>query len=228
MTRFLKDNTAYFALLTLFLIVGILFYLNMSKGDLILFFSENRHPVSNSIVRFTNLWGEGYAYLIIGITLLFYKLRNALMIALTGITALFCSQLLKDFFGHPRPSIFFSEIQGQPDALMPVPDVELVSSYTSSFPSGHTMAAFALYGLLAFSIKQQGLKIVFLLIATIAGISRIYLGQHFLEDVLAGACFGTLIAATMFPLQEWIGRKFIYTNQNIQSVLRQQKTQQDT
>jgi membrane-associated phospholipid phosphatase len=35
-----------------------------------------------------------------------------------------------------------------------------------------------------------------------AGASRIYLGQHFLEDVVAGAVLGSLIAFVLFTLHQ--------------------------
>ena len=207
MKQFLKNNILYLAGLSLLLVLGLCFYFNMSKGDIILFFSERRSTSLNYFFRFSNSLGEGYAYLIIGLGLLLYRFSHALMILVTGFCTMLLSQFLKNFFGKPRPAIYFSELKGQPEAIIPVPEVELVTSWTSSFPSGHTMAAFALYGLLAFSVKRKDLKILFLLMASLAGISRIYLGQHFLQDVLAGAFFGTLVAMLMYALQCWLGQE---------------------
>lgn len=206
MKVFLKNNISYLLCLLLLLTIGLYICTYFDKGAAILFFSENRTDFFNYFFCFTNSWGEGYAFLIIGLALLFYKIRNSITVGFTGLFTLVISRLLKDFFGHPRPSIYFSKILEIPNAIIPIPGVELTSSYTSSFPSGHTMAAFALYGLLAFSFKRTAIKILFLIIASLAGISRVYLGQHFLSDVVAGAFCGTLIALAMFALQEWMGR----------------------
>lgn len=206
MKAFFKNNISYLLSLLLLLTIGLYICTYFDKGAVLLFFSENRTDFFNYFFRFANSWGEGYAFLIIGVVLLFYNIRNAIAIGFAGLFTLIISRLLKDFFGHPRPTIYFSKILGIPNAIIPVPEVELTSSYTSSFPSGHTMAAFALYGLLAFSFKRTAIKILFLIIAALAGISRIYLGQHFLSDVVAGALFGTLIALAIFILQEWMER----------------------
>jgi membrane-associated phospholipid phosphatase len=79
-----------------------------------------------------------------------------------------------------------------------VPGVEIVSSYTSSFPSGHTTAAFALFVLMAFFTVKSLHKTFWLIPAAMAGTSRIYLGQHFLQDVIAGAILGSTIAIMLF------------------------------
>jgi undecaprenyl-diphosphatase len=67
----------------------------------------------------------------------------------------------------------------------------------SSFPSGHTTAAMALYGFLLYTIWKHDkhcLKnplIIFLIILiALIGISRLYLGVHYLSDVLAGYAIG--------------------------------------
>jgi membrane-associated phospholipid phosphatase len=61
------------------------------------------------------------------------------------------------------------------------------------FPSGHTATAFCLAGCLMLR-KRWSLLASFLvvIVATLVGYSRIYLGLHFLADVLAGAFMGSL------------------------------------
>lgn len=76
----------------------------------------------------------------------------------------------------------------------------LLQSFTStpSFPSGHSATAMAFYGLLTYFIvtseKNKTMQIIFslsggFLIATI-GFSRMYLGLHYLSDVIAGFFIG--------------------------------------
>jgi undecaprenyl-diphosphatase len=69
---------------------------------------------------------------------------------------------------------------------------------TSSFPSGHTGAAVALYGCIAVivlrNIRRRWLALTLvalcLAVPVVVGLSRIYRGMHFPTDVLAGAIAG--------------------------------------
>lgn len=57
-----------------------------------------------------------------------------------------------------------------------------------SFPSGHTTASFSIATVLALNIPNIFLLTYF--IATLIGVSRIYLGVHYPTDVLAGIVLG--------------------------------------
>ncbi|MDR7870625.1 MAG: phosphatase PAP2 family protein [Tissierellaceae bacterium] len=57
-----------------------------------------------------------------------------------------------------------------------------------SFPSGHTTASFSIATVIALNIPM--VSILTFLIATIIGISRIYLGVHYPTDVAAGIILG--------------------------------------
>ncbi|WP_063628183.1 phosphatase PAP2 family protein [Actinospica robiniae] len=77
---------------------------------------------------------------------------------------------------------------------------------TSSFPSGHTAAAVALYGILALIVyRHSGRRIpwLLLLIPAAVGVARLYRGMHHPSDVVAGAILGALAvwAAQHFVLR---------------------------
>ena len=71
---------------------------------------------------------------------------------------------------------------------------------TSSFPSGHTAAAIAMYGALAVLASERArsalLKGFFVCLAVAVpvgvALARVYRGMHFLSDVLAGMLLGTV------------------------------------
>lgn len=61
-----------------------------------------------------------------------------------------------------------------------------------SFPSGHTITAFAVALPLGLAYHEMAAGLIFCALSI--AISRILLGMHFLSDVLAGAAIGTLLA----------------------------------
>lgn len=64
-----------------------------------------------------------------------------------------------------------------------------------SFPSGHTMAAFAYAGVMVLAVRSRWLGSVAVFAALGVGISRIAVGVHWPIDVAAGAALGWLSAA---------------------------------
>ena len=134
-------------------------------------------------------FGDGLFVIALGLILFFIKKRFlSLMVlssyALSGIIA----QVLKFFIDEARPAYYLAK-SNYPYFIDGVTLHNL-----HSFPSGHTTSAFALAATLGFAVKNKNYSILFLLMAALAGYSRIYLGQHFMNDVLAGSIIGMLSA----------------------------------
>jgi len=93
----------------------------------------------------------------------------------------------------------------------PLVDHPVVATLGYSFPSGHTMAVTVLYGflvILAFStIRERALPLALLglLLITAVAFSRVYLGAHYLSDVLgaftAGLAWLTLSFKVAFSVR---------------------------
>jgi membrane-associated phospholipid phosphatase len=91
--------------------------------------------------------------------------------------------------------------------------------YHYSFPSGHTATIFCLAVFVSLIYKNRLLSIVMIIVALVVGCSRIYLLQHFLEDVLAGAVLGSAISFSFY--QYFIATKFPpWMNSNLSVLFR--------
>lgn len=147
-------------------------------------------------------------YFVMLIILLMVRVRYAILVPLIGFCVSGLSFLTKGFFAHHRP-LMFLEINGLDVKVNFIEGIQLYTGQTS-FPSGHTMSAFALYGLVAFLFPKKKLwGILFFSIALLTGISRIYLVQHFFQDVYLGALIGLGLAAVFY-----LGQKRISVEEN--------------
>ncbi|MCH2043557.1 MAG: phosphatase PAP2 family protein [Saprospiraceae bacterium] len=189
-----RENWIYLVLLSSFLGSCLILLGQIEQGDIIVFFAQSRHPFWDTFFIWATKLGEGFLYLGLLITGLFTAYRYALGTILTGITVVAVSTGLKAFFAHVRPYTYFTQVIHKPELLTFVEGVHLNKGWHNSFPSGHTTSAFALFGLWLLISNHHWQKMLFFLSAVLVGISRIYLVQHFLKDVFAGAILGTLIA----------------------------------
>ena len=107
----------------------------------------------------------------------FKNKKEALAIPINVIGITLINQAIKHIIKRPRPTGF-----------------RLIKQGGYSFPSGHAMVSMAFYGLIIYiinrKIKNNKLKVflttICVLVIISIGISRVYLGVHYLSDVLTG------------------------------------------
>lgn len=151
-------------------------------------FYHLRRPVLNDVVRLVTKLGnplvQTVTTVIVAMFLLFlrrYKVSIWYGVS-TALGAYFLNHAVKDFFARPRPT----EIS------------HLIAQGGYSFPSGHSMGTMIIYmGILYIILRYsenrwlRGLARFFCpLIIFVVGLTRIYLGVHFVSDVLAGWFLG--------------------------------------
>lgn len=153
--------------------------------------------------KYVTKLGEGVP-VYLGVALLIFNWRNGLLVLLgQGLTSL-VTQALKYAFAHPRPATYFKEMGI--DLPATVDGVKLHTSF-NSFPSGHTSAAFALFTCLALMTPRR-LAPLWMTAAWAVAYSRIYLSQHFLEDILSGSLIGMISSCAVYMIiDHFINRK---------------------
>ncbi|MFJ3054663.1 phosphatase PAP2 family protein [Herbaspirillum sp. NPDC087042] len=182
---------------------GALTHLDQSVADWF-----NRHafsPLTQVVLGYTHLHGT-IGVLVMGAVLLRHMLRTRqwpwvinLMLVLPG--GMLFNFTLKQLFARLRPHV----------------DDPILVLHSYSFPSGHTIGATLFYAMLAAYLLHRpgrppvrgGRRAVIIgtatLLVVLTGFSRVYLGAHFLSDVLGAALLGmawfALWTTLVFTLQ---------------------------
>lgn len=191
----------------LFLIGGIPLLL-YGKGALLMQLNDQRTLGLDFFFSWFTKVGEAYGYLVVFLVLLVYRRRAAWGIPLLGIAVSLLAWAGKTLFHHPRPYRYFEQ-SGLLADLNFVPGVEVHKGLTS-FPSGHTMAAFALFSFLAFCFpRKPWLSLTCFCIALLVGVSRMYLVQHFFEDVYLGAILGVGLGILAYYVLNRVEQKML-------------------
>ncbi|MHA7964547.1 phosphatase PAP2 family protein [Paenibacillus sp. CAU 1782] len=165
--------------------------------NLISFIQGLEHPTITRIMKVFTFIGSGVPVgVITAISILFlYKVlhHRVELVLLMGVIigSALLNPVLKEIFHRARPMIH-----------------RIIEENGFSYPSGHSMAAFSLYGALTYlllrHIKSSSGRTLLLIISGIMilliGLSRIYLGVHYPTDVLGGflASGGWLAIAIWF------------------------------
>jgi membrane-associated phospholipid phosphatase len=96
--------------------------------------------------------------------------------------------ILKLLFADPRPYWVSAQVKA------------FAAESTFGIPSGHAQNTMALLGIMAASVRKHWAWVTALIIAFLVGFSRLYLGVHFVHDVLAGWLIGGLLLWAVIEL----------------------------
>lgn len=184
-----KQNRSFFVgyFILIFIALYILIFYSRADG-FILMNPCHSNFLNYFFIPYTYV-GDGFFIIALTVVLFFLKRKYlSLMIISSYLLSGFFTQVLKFFISEARPA-YFLENTNYPYFIENV----TLHNY-HSFPSGHSASAFALAAILSFSIKNKNYSILFFLLAALVGYSRIYLGQHFIDDVFAGSFLGVISA----------------------------------
>ena len=155
--------------------------------------------ISNGFLNFLasaiSFLGEQYMLIIMAAVI--YFIINKEFGETFCFTALFSNTMngvLKLFFNRTRPFVKDPEVKNLKES----------TATGSSFPSGHSQGASAMYFSVAHHYKKKLGWIIASIIVFLVMFSRMYLGAHYLTDTLAGCAFGLLFVF----LCPWLYSKF--------------------
>jgi membrane-associated phospholipid phosphatase len=151
----------------------------------------------------TNI-GDGITVILASALLLFFSYRKAFLMLTTYLVTAVVAQAIKHIFDAPRPRLYFKD---QLPRIHFIKGVDQLSLH--SFPSGHTVTIFAATLLLTYWCKNKLLGLPLLLLAILVGYSRMYLSQHFFEDVIAGSVIAVIV--TVFWIRWCERQQFLST-----------------
>jgi undecaprenyl-diphosphatase len=167
--------------------VAAAFYFDGVVGD---FMAQHQSRAVREFMRNVSLFGDWPSHVVLGLLLFGIAwLRSSKKWMRIFLSMLFALSLagvigygIKVATARARPSVKIEQ------AL----HLSRLSSKYHAFPSGHVGASTAFFGVLFFVRRRIGLPCV--LIPIVIGFSRMYIGAHYLSDVVCAAVLGILCA----------------------------------
>lgn len=133
-------------------------------------------------VFITKFGNESTIILFVVVAVLLLKNKWRMMMLEIPIISVVSNQVIKYIIRRDRPSV-----------------LKLIKQGGYSYPSGHSMIAVAVYGLLIYFVLKKvknkswkyGLSFLLVVLIVSIGVSRIYVGVHYASDVLGGFILAT-------------------------------------
>jgi membrane-associated phospholipid phosphatase len=152
------------------------------------FLAAHRSPLLTHLATAMSGLGDGRWYLLVVLaTYVAWDKRLAVRLSILMTLSGSLNYILKTLIANPRP--FVREDTYREKWAIPARNVESMAREYST-PSGHAMSASSFYSFLGGSVKDSYFKAIALLIILLVGVSRPYLGVHYVEDVLLGWAIG--------------------------------------
>ena len=144
--------------------------------------------------RIITFLGDPIIYIVI-LAIAFWVLnkKDAIIAIYVLLTASFLNFFLKVVIQQPRPNV-----------------TRLADADGFSTPSGHAQTSTTVYGWIMFYFKKIWLYVVIPILVILICLSRVFLGVHYIGDVILGLLIGAAVLAALFfgipPLVKWLDK----------------------
>ena len=164
------------------------------------FIRENlTHPILDMVMKFITFFANGgWFWIVVGVTLLFFKKTRKIGITLCLallLNLILCNLTLKPLVARTRPY----NLQEGISLIIKTPS-------EFSFPSGHASVSFSgAFAIFSHNKKYGAFALVF---ASLIAFSRLYLFVHYPTDILGGMAVGAVCATVSYFTVKYISEKF--------------------
>jgi membrane-associated phospholipid phosphatase len=174
----------------LFWCFALLIIVQTDKLSLHLYFNSFHSQIGDFTMTYFTHVGDGLFLLLIALfVFLFRSKKLAIVLLVAFLISSGLVQFLKHFVfdNHMRPMYVFKHVKG----FHQIKDFQYHMS--QSFPSGHSTSSFVLFTFIAMNFAKTGqAQILCFIGALFFAFTRVYLSQHYFEDLFAGAMIGFL------------------------------------
>lgn len=171
-----------FIIITALVVTNNIAWFDDSIYDFII--SLRNKPLDLILKTITRLGDTLVIIIIVVATLIFLNKKDRVILGSSTIITATLNQAIKHILQRPRPD-----------------HLRLIKQGGFSYPSGHSMIAVCVYGIMIYLINKKvqnkklkiALSVLLTLLIITIGISRIYVGVHYPSDVLGGFILSTVI-----------------------------------
>ncbi len=154
---------------------------------------QNTFPWMEWPFKIITYLGDALIYIIL-LAIAFWILnkKDAIIAIYVFLTAAFLNFFLKVVIHKERPTVRLVEAEG------------------FSTPSGHAQTSTTMYGWIMFYFKKIWLYVIIPILVILVCISRVFLGVHYIGDVILGLLIGATVLAALYfgipPLVQWFDK----------------------
>jgi membrane-associated phospholipid phosphatase len=154
--------------------------------EFIIFLQSFASPFMDKLMYYITQLGSERAYIVF-LIVVFLSIDSAIgrRLGLFLLLSFYINQHLKMFMDTTRPFILDPSIIRSSEAI--------ATAEGGGFPSGHAQSSMTLWGLMAFYFRRRWLWVLAIVLILLVSLCRLYLGVHWVIDVVGGLVIGVAL-----------------------------------